>query len=144
VLHHQSDVAVIRPTGGLDLATNAGLHELLRSSVEPARHVLFDFGRVASVDSGPFAVLGNAYRRAATHQARIAVAGAHPTVRDAVELLCLHRVLPMFDDQRDALRWLRGESRAGAHGRAPGPKVWVADAGSADPDDASVGLPSGS
>ncbi|GAA1569699.1 hypothetical protein GCM10009827_109390 [Dactylosporangium maewongense] len=138
VLHRLPDMLVVRPAGGLDLVANVGLQELLRTGVEPGGHVLFDFTRVTSVDSGTFAVLVNAHRRAVAHQARIAVAGARADVRAAIELLCLHRVLPMFDDQRDAMRWLRGERRAGSHGQAPRSSVRAADV------DAAVGPPSGS
>lgn len=126
MVQHLPDVTIIQVAGSLDLVVHAGLRELLRTGVAPDRHLLFDLSAVPGADSATFAVLIDAHRRAVSHSARVGVAGARPAVREAVRMLSLHRVLPMFDDRRDALRWLRGETRAAARGRAP--KVWLTDA----------------
>jgi anti-anti-sigma factor len=109
----ERDTVVVTLSGSPDLLVNARLRDLVLGLDGQVRHLVVDVTRVARLDSAALDVLVHAHRRRLT----VCLAGPSGTVRDALRMLCLHRLFPTFPDRAQALSWVHSGAAARSTGR---------------------------
>jgi anti-anti-sigma factor len=91
-------VAVLRPSGELDLATSDAFRRDLRAALagEPERLVV-DLADVSFLDSSGIAVLVSAFKAQRERQAQLEVVNPQPIVQRALELVGLGTLIAAED-----------------------------------------------
>lgn len=109
VVTEQPVATVVEVRGELSLRVKAALHDLLIPEGPQRRHVIVDLSGASTLDSGAVDLLVRAQARAARNGFTVCLAGLSGSMRDALRLLCLDRLLPTFANRAEALAWLDGQ-----------------------------------
>lgn len=96
---------VARLSGDLDVASSEPFRDALdrEMSAQGLRDLCLNLSDVSFVDSSGVGMILGRYRRLRAMGGRMAIAGARPAVRAVLELAGVHRVVPLFESEPEAL-----------------------------------------
>jgi len=107
--HSTNGIEVIEFSGNLDAVLAPEAREEIKKIIgEGKSKLIFDLSRVTFLDSSGLSVFVSALKTARTDGGDVALLKLPPNIRALIELMRLHYVFDIFDDENAAITKLRG------------------------------------
>lgn len=101
---------VLRLQGEVDLSTAPLLQDALQGIVGDGRQVIVDMSDLRYLDGSGLRLLFWARERLLAHGRQMLVAGASPIIRRLLQIVGLHKVVPILETVAEAIEYVQGQN----------------------------------
>jgi len=107
-IEKRDNALIVRVYGEFDLrAAEFHRHDIdEKFRTQGAKHIIFNLGGLTFIDSSGLGVILGRYRKVTENGGRVAITNVPPRFNRILELSGVNRLIPVYDDEAEALREL--------------------------------------